>query len=108
MLEGRVSDIHRVGIFIYSADVGAKVFSAKLAEQGLDVVHEKLLIKRGVLQLAVPITFYPLLMAPHEPFVFFGLRDFCESSIHFPYGRPWAYKAAISASAGGLQRRTAD
>ena len=59
------------------------------------MVHEKLLIKQGVLQLAVPISFRSLLMALHEPLVFFGLSDFGESSIHFRYGRPWAYKAAI-------------
>ena len=79
-----------------------------MAEPGRNVAHEKLLIKRGVVQLAVLITFCSLLMALHEPLVFFGFSDFGESSIHFPYGCPWAYKAAISASAGGLQRRTAD
>ena len=59
------------------------------------MVHEKFLIKQGVLQLAVPIKLRSLLMALHEPLVFSGLSDFGESSIHFRYGRPWAYKAAV-------------
>ena len=34
-------------------------------------------------------------MALHEPLVFFGLSDFSEYSIHFRYGRQWAFKAAF-------------
>lgn len=76
-------------------DAGLRVSSAKLAELGLDVVHEQMLIKHGIVELAAPIKVRSLLMALHEPLVFLGLSAFGESSVHFRYGRPWGYKASI-------------
>ena len=89
------SELRPDGLWHYWVGPGFALHSATLAELGVLGESETVRVENGDVFLAHGDRWMPPLMTIHGLLVFFGLSPLGRSSLNFPYGQPWAYKASL-------------
>lgn len=89
------SELRPDGSWHYWVGAGFALHSATLAELGVLGESETVRVANGDVFLAHGDRWMSPLMTIHGLLVFFGLCPLGRSSLNFPYGQPWAYKASL-------------
>ena len=76
-------------------EAGFALHSPTLAALDLGGEHRGFRIEGGDVFLVHSVGWLSLLMETHDVLVFLGLSSLGKSSLNFPYGMPWCYKASL-------------